>query len=192
MRENEIKIIEKELKNKFEDVTIRPTSYAGEGKKIIEIPEIKEQIKTWPRDEDFLKVRVGNGNITSPLKIEISEKSIDSSISICYYYEEANIFDYLEAQEKGDKIWCYDSTNEPTLVEFTVTNTIENKSYIYSNTEVIISDDYWSMLESAKAEGMLEEVLDPENIAGVITEYDGNNLKIINNYLLKKMINMHI
>lgn len=105
------------------------------------------------------------GNASSWKEIEISEKSIDSSISICYYYEEANIFDYLEAQEKGDKIWCYDSSNEPTLVEFTVTNTIENKSYIYSNTEVIISDDYWSMLESAKAEGMLEEVLDPETLA---------------------------
>ncbi len=30
-------------------------------------------------DEDFLKVRVGNGNITSPLKIEISEKAFSMS-----------------------------------------------------------------------------------------------------------------
>ena len=104
------------------------------------------------------------GNDSLWKEIVKTDKSIDANITIYNYCEDANVFDYLKAEENGKKIWSYNSNNKPELVSFTVTNTVENKTYVYENTEVVISDDYWNMLEEAKNAGMLEQVLDSETL----------------------------
>lgn len=60
------------------------------------------------------------------------------------------------------------------------------KSYD-ANLEVTIQTNknttQYALKQELKEEKCIQEVVKPENIAGVITEYDGNNLKIRNNKL---------
>lgn len=67
-----------------------------------------------------------------------------------------------------------------------VENILNIKSY-NANLEVTIQTNKnttkYVLKQELKEEKCTQEVLKPENIAGVVTEYDGNNLKIRNNKL---------
>ena len=104
-------------------------------------------------------------SITSWDAIVKTPHAIDENITIYTYYEDANVFDYLDAEKKGCKIWDYNENNEPEILSFHITDTFNGKSFSYATTKVVVSDEYWSMLESAKNSGMLSEVLEAETLA---------------------------
>ena len=60
--------------------------------------------------------------------------------------------------------WHFDENNEPSLWSEGInqTNTVDGKTYKHVSTEVVVSDEYWSMLQEAKAQGMLEYVLEAD------------------------------
>ena len=77
-----------------------------------------------------------------------------------YYSEEGDLFAFA----KGKEYWHFDENGMPVFWTFNITDTVDGKTFNHTNTEVIISDAYWSMLEEAEAQGMLEIVLDPETL----------------------------
>ena len=73
-----------------------------------------------------------------------------------YYYSETQptVVDYLNNNKT--LAWHYDSNNAPQLWQMNFTNEANNKTFVYSETEVTISNEYWTMLQSAKQQEMLE------------------------------------
>ena len=67
-----------------------------------------------------------------------------------------------------------------------IKNILEIKSY-KANLDITIETNknktQYKVKQSLEKEKAIQEVLEPENIAGVVTEYDGVNLKIRNNKL---------
>ncbi len=77
-----------------------------------------------------------------------------------YYQEEGDVFDYA----RGEVRWHFDENGLPVLWSFDLTNTVDGKTFVHAGTEVEISDEYWYMLEAAEAQGMLEYVLEGEQL----------------------------
>lgn len=77
-----------------------------------------------------------------------------------YYYDE----DPSLTEKLSGELWYYNENGEPKLWSegLNVTNTVDGKTYKHLSTEVVVSDEYWAMLEEAKAQEMLETVLEPE------------------------------
>ena len=68
-------------------------------------------------------------SITSWDAIVKTPNAIDENITIYTYYEDANVFDYLDAEKKGCKIWDYNENNEPEVLSFHITDTFNGKSF---------------------------------------------------------------
>ncbi len=77
-----------------------------------------------------------------------------------YYSEEGDLFAFAA----GEKLWHFDENGMPVFWSFNITDTVDGKTYVHGGTEVEISDEYWYMLESAEAQGMLEYVLEGEQL----------------------------
>ena len=76
-----------------------------------------------------------------------------------------NITDYISADQKIGGLWKYNASQEIESVAIEYTDTVSGKTFAYTNSTVELSDEYWQMLASAKAQGMLEAVLDPAQVA---------------------------
>lgn len=75
-----------------------------------------------------------------------------------YYSEEGDVFEFA----KGNDLWHFGEDGLPTLWTFTLTNYLDGKSFTYLSTRITLSDEYWQMLEAAKAQGMLDYIFDTE------------------------------
>ncbi len=113
--------------------------------------------------------------------IDFMNVSISSSSNHClteaatyYYDEESTVFDYLS----GKITWHYNDQNQPELWSFNVTDTVSGKTYAYESTQVVVSDEYWSMLQQAKAQGMLDQVLDAETLSIYNNSIDKESFQI--------------
>lgn len=77
-----------------------------------------------------------------------------------YYSEEGDLFAFAA----GEELWHFDENGMPVFWSFNITDTVNGKTYVHAGTEVEISDEYWYMLAEAKAQGMLEYVLEGEQL----------------------------
>lgn len=77
-----------------------------------------------------------------------------------YYSEEGDLFAFAA----GEELWHFDENGMPVFWSFNITDTVNGKTYVHAGTEVEISDEYWYMLEAAEAQGMLEYVLEGEQL----------------------------
>ncbi|MBR2988359.1 MAG: leucine-rich repeat domain-containing protein, partial [Clostridia bacterium] len=73
-----------------------------------------------------------------------------------YYYSQTQptAVDYLNNNKKIDT-WHYDN-GEVALWQINLTNGVDAKTFNYTSSEVEVSDNYWQMLLSAKAQNALD------------------------------------
>ena len=76
-----------------------------------------------------------------------------------------SITDYISTDQKIGGLWKYNASQEIESVAIEYADTVGGKTFAYTNSTVELSDEYWQMLASAKAQGMLEAVLDPAQVA---------------------------
>lgn len=85
-----------------------------------------------------------------------------------WYFYSDNITDlssYIGEETVAKGLWTYNENQEIESVSIEYTNTVSGKSYGYTNSVVELSDAYWDMLLQAKAQGQLEFVLEPAQVA---------------------------
>lgn len=106
----------------------------------------------------------GSASDWENISIESTNNECLANADVLYYAEEApSVIEFISA---GESLWHYNSDGEAELWDIQVeyTDTVSGKTYYYETTELTVSDEYWYMLEQAKAEGMLEYVLDSETL----------------------------
>ena len=75
-----------------------------------------------------------------------------------YYYSETKptAKEYLD-NDCSLNIWHYDANNQAVLWELSTTNYADGKAFTYSQTEVSVTDTYWTALKEMEAQGLLED-----------------------------------
>ncbi len=82
----------------------------------------------------------------------------NSEIDI-YYYCENEPTPYVCVYEIGStNLWHYNTDEEKVIWQINITNNAKEKTYNYSETQATITDEYWTMLQEAKAQGVLGEL----------------------------------
>lgn len=72
------------------------------------------------------------------------------------WYPNSALYYYSETMPLYTNIYWHFNGQTPEVWEINYGNTVDNKTYNYLKTEVTITDEYWSMLQSAKEQSQLE------------------------------------
>lgn len=90
-----------------------------------------------------------------------SIKSMPQNLNIYFYSTTGQTLEsYLNNPEK---LWHYDENNNPKAWVL-AGNTLDNKKFSYSSTVVEVSDEYWTALKTAEANGLLDSLLDNDAV----------------------------
>ena len=119
-----------------------------------------------------------------------SNHQLKTNVNLYLYSEdEQTLDDYLESEEL---YWYYDDNGAPTAW-VTLENTVDGKTFAYSETKITVSDIYWQVLQYAESQGILAQIIDPimlemynesqnkDDFAAKITAFAskaGENLKV--------------
>lgn len=84
-----------------------------------------------------------------------------------FFYSDdiSDITDYISNERTVKGLWKYNAQNEIESVAITYGDTVSGKTFTYTNSTVELSNTYWQMLSDAKAQGWLEQTLDPAQVA---------------------------
>lgn len=99
------------------------------------------------------------GNKTAWNQIEIgayNDNNAKLNNADRYYYSQSKptVINYLENNQS--QYWYFNSDNNPELWEMNFTSSMDNKTFEYLKTEVTITEEYWTMLQAAKAQNALD------------------------------------
>ena len=88
-----------------------------------------------------------------------TSSSDDDSVTKCFYSEnQPSLEDYLAGLDRT--LWHYDENGNPEAWSAKRGNTVNGKTYAYTDSSVSVSDEYWFMIESLKQQGMLDMLED--------------------------------
>lgn len=83
-----------------------------------------------------------------------------------FFYAEnvSDITDFISEDKKIKGVWNYNDAQKIQSIAIEYTDTVNGKSYTYTNSVVTVTDELWDMLSTAKAQGMLETLLTPDEV----------------------------
>ena len=83
-----------------------------------------------------------------------------------YFYADdlSDITAYLSAEQTVKGVWKYNDNQEIESVAIEYGNTVNGKTYEYTNSDVTITDEGWQIFVSTHEQGMLEMLLTPEEV----------------------------
>lgn len=102
----------------------------------------------------------GNASDWQSLSSQNSFHNFGSDVNIYYYAEDVNTA--FAGLNSGDMYWHYDKNGKPIAWSDGI---VSGKTYNYTSTEVTVSNEYWMLLQYADAQGVLENLLDAEQLA---------------------------
>ena len=88
-----------------------------------------------------------------------TSSSDDDSVTKCFYSEnQPSLEDYLAGLDRT--LWHYDENGKPEAWSAMRGNTVNGKTYAYTDSSVSVTDEYWYMIEALKQQGMLDMLED--------------------------------